>query len=88
MIREVKVTRNYQITIPLEIREKLGIKVGDKVLVVCEGDEIRIIPKKKSIKELKGTIKKDIGITSTKIDEVIRSSVEEVSKAVEGEYKR
>ena len=88
MIKEVKVTRNYQITIPLEIREKLGIKVGDKVLVVCEGDEIKIIPKKKSIKSLKGIIKKDIGITSTEIDKVIRTSVEEVGEAIEGEYKK
>ena len=58
MVKEVKVTKNYQITIPLEIREKLGIKAGDKVVVICEGEEIKVVPKKKGIRELKGIIRK------------------------------
>jgi len=87
MIKEVKVTRNYQITIPLEIRKKLGIEVGDRVLVICEGEEIKIIPKKKSIKSLRGIIKKDLKITSENIDEVIRESVKEIGEALEDEYK-
>jgi AbrB family looped-hinge helix DNA binding protein len=29
----VRVTRNYQITIPAEVRRKLRIKVGDWVMV-------------------------------------------------------
>jgi len=87
MIKEVKVTRNYQITIPLEIRKKLGIEIGDRVLVICEGEEIKIIPKKKSIKNLKGIIKKDLKITSENIDEVIRESVKEIGEALEDEYK-
>ncbi|WP_297521674.1 AbrB/MazE/SpoVT family DNA-binding domain-containing protein [Thermococcus sp.] len=31
-----KVTRNYQITIPSDIRKKLGIKVGDVLVVEIE----------------------------------------------------
>ena len=38
----VRVTRNYQITIPAEVRKRLGIKVGDRVLVEVEGDRIVI----------------------------------------------
>jgi len=87
MIKEVKVTRNYQITIPLEIRKKLGIEIGDRVLVICEGEEIKIIPKKKSIKNLKGIIKEELKITSVDIDEVIKESVREIGKALEDEYK-
>jgi len=37
----VRVTRNYQITIPAEVRRRLGIKVGDRVVEV-EGDKIVI----------------------------------------------
>jgi len=37
----VKVTRNYQITIPAEVRRRLGIKAGDRVVEV-EGDRIVI----------------------------------------------
>ncbi|MFZ8838466.1 MAG: AbrB/MazE/SpoVT family DNA-binding domain-containing protein [Pyrobaculum sp.] len=38
----VRVSRNYQITIPAEVRRRLGIKVGDRVLVEVEGDKIVI----------------------------------------------
>ena len=38
----VRVTRNYQITIPAEVRRRLGIKVGDRVVVEVEGDRIVI----------------------------------------------
>lgn len=44
---EVKVTRNYQVTIPAEYRKRLGIKVGDVVTVLLEGDRIVIIPTKR-----------------------------------------
>jgi len=35
-----KVTRNYQITIPSDVRKKLGIKVGDVLLVDVEDGKI------------------------------------------------
>ena len=44
MMKEVVVTRKYQITIPKEIREKLKIEIGDKLLVSLEGDKIIIRP--------------------------------------------
>ncbi|MDI3475252.1 MAG: hypothetical protein PWQ79_564 [Thermococcaceae archaeon] len=37
-----KVTRNYQITIPAEIRKALGIKEGEYLDVELRGDEIVI----------------------------------------------
>ena len=36
------VTRKGQITIPVEIRRALGIKQGDKVSLVLEGNEVRL----------------------------------------------
>lgn len=44
ILDEVKVTRKYQITIPKRIREKLGIKIGDKLLIDVVDDKIVIIP--------------------------------------------
>ena len=35
-----RVTRNYQITVPREIRELANISVGDTVLFIREGEEI------------------------------------------------
>jgi len=36
----VKVTRNYQITIPAEFRKRLGIKEGDVLSLEMRGDTI------------------------------------------------
>lgn len=38
-----KITSKGQITIPVEIRRKLGLKDGDKVLFVEEGNKIIIM---------------------------------------------
>jgi len=35
-----KVTRNYQVTIPKDVREMENIHIGDELIVVIEGDEI------------------------------------------------
>ena len=35
-----KVTRNYQVTIPREIRELADVKVGDTMLFIKDGDEV------------------------------------------------
>ena len=37
-----KVTRNYQITVPRDIREQAKIAEGDKLVVTMENNEIRI----------------------------------------------
>ncbi|MBQ3078346.1 MAG: AbrB/MazE/SpoVT family DNA-binding domain-containing protein [Clostridia bacterium] len=38
-----KVTSKGQITIPIDIRRKLGVKEGDKILFVEEGDRVVIM---------------------------------------------
>lgn len=37
-----KVTRNYQITVPRDIREQANIKEGDKLVVTMENDGIKV----------------------------------------------
>ncbi len=34
-----KVTRNYQITLPTDVRESLDIEIGDKIIVVPDKGE-------------------------------------------------
>ncbi len=48
-----KVTRNYQITIPAEIRKTLGLKEGDLLEVRLEGDKIVLQRLKRERKRLK-----------------------------------
>jgi antitoxin PrlF len=52
------VTSKGQITIPIEVREKLGIKPGDRVrFVENEKGEIVLKPKTGSIMDLRGIVK-------------------------------
>ena len=37
-----KVTRNYQITVPRDIRQQANIKEGDKIVITMENDEIKL----------------------------------------------
>ncbi len=51
-----RVSRRYQVVIPRDVRKKLGIKEGDRVVFEIEGDEIRI-RKVKDFMSLAGTLK-------------------------------
>lgn len=48
---KVIVTRNAQITLPKKLREKLGIKEGDKVDIHLENNRIVIQPGKTVLEE-------------------------------------
>ncbi|MEM2984370.1 MAG: AbrB/MazE/SpoVT family DNA-binding domain-containing protein [Candidatus Jordarchaeaceae archaeon] len=50
---KVKVTRKFQVTIPLEIRKKMDVKVGDELMVREEGGKI-VFTKAHSLKEIAG----------------------------------
>ena len=43
-MQETIVTKRYQVTIPKEVREALGIKAGDKLVVRIEGGKIIMEP--------------------------------------------
>ena len=54
---EAKVTSKVQITLPKEIRTKLGLKQGDRVRFVIEDDgRVRLLPAKRDISELVGIL--------------------------------
>jgi len=70
---QVKVTRNYQVTIPAEIRRKLGIKIGDILLVRCE-DGVIIMEKPKL--DLP-TFKLGKEVTTRDIERAVEEALEE-----------
>ena len=51
---KVKVTRNYQITIPKNIRKELGIKVGDYVSIEVLGESKAALKRVIPIEDLAG----------------------------------
>ena len=71
-----KVTRNYQITIPAEIRKALGIREGEYLSVALRGDEIVI--KKAEMKWPSLDLGRDF--TPEEIEENSRKALVEVSK--------
>ena len=40
-----KITRNYQVTFPRDVREMLGIEIGDTLHFLPVGDEIHVVKK-------------------------------------------
>ncbi len=69
----VKITRKYQITIPKEIREKLKLRIGDKLVIKVEGDHIVIKPlierKTDPIEEMLRLVKKPMNIDAVRLVE-------------------
>jgi AbrB family looped-hinge helix DNA binding protein len=52
----VTISPKYQVVIPKEIREQLGLTPGQKVQAVVDGDRIELIPLRPA-KELRGFLK-------------------------------
>ncbi len=52
----VTISPKFQVVIPREVRESVGLKVGELLQVIQYGDRIELIPVK-SIKSIKGMLK-------------------------------
>ncbi len=69
----VKVTRKYQVTIPSEVRKKLGIKIGDLLAVKEEGGKIILVPVKgrneNSLEAMLGLFKEKIEVDAVALVE-------------------
>ena len=74
MKSKVKVTRNYQVTIPAVIRQKAGIKEGD-YLEVYLNEEGLIVMKK--VRKKRRTLKSGRKLTIGEIEELIEKGREE-----------
>jgi len=62
-----------QITIPVDVRTTLSLKVGDKVNFIIIGNEVKFLPVTKDIVSLKGFIKKPAKpVTIEEMNETIK----------------
>ena len=48
IMNEVKLSTKNQIVVPREARETLGVKAGDRLLVVVRGETVVLLPKPKN----------------------------------------
>ena len=74
---ESTITSKGQITIPVDLREALGIKVGDKIRFTRKGDDILIQRKKKyTLEDLMNVVPRSkIKLTIKQMDEAIAEAV-------------
>ena len=53
----VKLGKKGQIVIPKALRDSVGMKTGDLLLITAEGDQVRITPPEKYAKTTRGLLK-------------------------------
>ncbi len=59
-MNEVKLSTKNQIVVPREARETLGVKAGDRLLVVVRGETVVLLPKPKKYAKTITGIGKDL----------------------------
>lgn len=52
--------KNGRIVIPVKIRETLGLKTGDEVVLTVDDGELRILPLREAVKRAQETVRKYI----------------------------
>lgn len=74
---EAKMTSKGQITLPKEIRDKLGLRQGDRVRFIVEDDgRVRMLPAKRSVAELLGILPNPgRKFSLEEIDEIVQTAV-------------
>ena len=79
MVKQVKVTRNYQVTLPAEARERLGVSVGDVLVADLEGGKITFEKKAYDITTMKIRLGKKIDERDVK--DAIREAGERIGSS-------
>lgn len=52
-----KITSKFQVTVPKDVRDKLGLKPGDRLVWEVIGEHVRVAPTRNAFLERCGTIK-------------------------------
>ena len=76
---EAKMTSKGQITVPKDVRLKLGLKPGDRVRFLVEADgRVRLLPAKRDIGELVGILPKPKrALTIEEMDQALGRAIAE-----------
>lgn len=70
----VQVSQGGRIVIPAEIRQKMGVNIGDQVLLSWSDDvhELRIATRKQRLQHAVDLVKRYATLTDSVVDELIR----------------
>ena len=76
MVKPVRISTKGQVVIPLGVRRKLGIKAGDRLVIVSGEDEALIMKAKRYAESIRGMGKGLYGKTREEIDSYVRGERE------------
>ena len=67
----MRVNENGRVVIPASFRKRLGIGIGDEVVLRIEDDELRITTLKRNIQRAQRLVRKHVKQGSSLVDELI-----------------
>jgi len=67
----MRVNENGRVVIPASFRKRLGIRIGDAVVLQIEDDELRIITLKRNIERAQGLVRKHVKPSTSLVDKLI-----------------
>jgi antitoxin PrlF len=65
-------TTKGQVTIPADVRRRLGLHPGDHVAFIVDGDEVRLVRRERRIEAAFGICKANVSVTDEEMEEAIR----------------
>jgi antitoxin PrlF len=71
-MRTSTLTSKGQVTIPAEVRKRLGLHPGDHVGFVVEGGEVRLVRKESRIEAAFGICKPETSVSLDDIERIIK----------------
>jgi AbrB family looped-hinge helix DNA binding protein len=67
----MRVNENGRVVIPASFRKRLGIRIGDEVVLRIENDELRITTLKRNIARAQRLVRKHVKQGTSLVDELI-----------------
>jgi AbrB family looped-hinge helix DNA binding protein len=67
----MRVNENGRVVIPASFRKRLGIRVGDEVVLQIQDDELRITTLKRNIERAQRLVRKYVKTGTSLVDELI-----------------
>jgi AbrB family looped-hinge helix DNA binding protein len=67
----MRVNENGRVVIPASFRKRLGIRVGDEVVLQIQDDELRITTLKRNIERAQRLVRKHVKSGTSLVDELI-----------------
>jgi antitoxin PrlF len=73
--RYATITTKGQVTIPVNIRNRMQLKTGSKLEFIMKGDSLMVVPVNKSVKRLKGILPKpEKPLTLEEMENIIKAA--------------